>query len=141
MLPNNITETCKNHCLKILHCTWQLNGKITNYDWTMYSCPGSEKKRLSLLCFCNSHQQQMHTTNTHKTFYRHLKPSAVTCSSSPCTPICSRAETNRPARPLPAPGCEQEVASLQHMSQDFIDATILQQYELLQVSFECNPST
>lgn len=89
-----ISETCRKHCLEILHCTWQLKDKITDCDWTIYSCSQSEKKIFSLWYFDNSQQQQMHTTNMHKTFYRHLKPSAVTCNSFPCPPICSRAETN-----------------------------------------------
>lgn len=136
----NITETCKNHCFKILHCTWQLKCKITNCDQTLYSCSQSEKKRFSLFCFCISHQQQMHATSMHKTFYRHLKPPAVRGDSLPWPPTCSWAETTRPARPPPAPSCQQAAAPLQRVSRGFGDATGLQQWKLLRVCFECNRS-
>ena len=76
----------QNHCLEILHYTWQLKGKITDYAWTVYSYPQSEKKIFSPLCFCNSHQQQMHTTNMHKTFHRHLRPLQLQVTLLPALP-------------------------------------------------------
>lgn len=86
----------------------------------------------------------IHTSNkcTQQTYTKHfigiLSLLQLHVNSSPCPSICSRADYV-PARPLPAPSCEQEVASLQCLSPAFIDATIPQQYKLLEVSFECNP--